>query len=385
MISVVAQGLKRVAKAISPFKELVQQRDACLGALNDSEKAKDSLLGECQALIQQRDQLIKDRGILTLHRDTAAAERDAAYQHITAVATELGDAIKQRNIAAAERDAAYQRITAVATELGDAIKATKAETLMLYGEDRPFVPNGHFYSPIPAQRELRRDSARIFKEWPRGLSGLDLREDAQRLLLEKFIEMYADLPFGDVPNDGLRYGYKNEAYSYSDGIFLNCMLRHVRPKRVVEVGSGYSSCMLLDTNERWFGNSIGCTFIEPYPKLLYSLLKPGDQERIEVLPNRVQDVEPSVFASLQENDVLFIDSTHVSKIGSDVNHLFFDVLPALAPGVYVHFHDIFYPFEYPRNWAEQGRGWNEIYLLRAFLQYNSEFEVVVFNTFLAKF
>ncbi|MFI5045941.1 MAG: class I SAM-dependent methyltransferase, partial [Acidimicrobiia bacterium] len=78
-----------------------------------------------------------------------------------------------------------------------------------------------------------------------------------------------------------------------------------------------------------------------------------------------------------------IDSTHVSRVGSDVNYEIFEVLPALQPGVYVHFHDIFYPFEYPLQWVEEGRGWNEAYVLRAFLEYNDEFEIVLFNDLLA--
>ena len=80
--------------------------------------------------------------------------------------------------------------------------------------------------------------------------------------------------------------------------------------------------------------------------------------------------------------MLFIDSTHVAKVGSDVTTLFFDVLPTLKPGVLVHIHDVLWPFEYPRSWYLQGRSWNEAYLLRAFLQYNEEFEILLFNSFL---
>jgi hypothetical protein len=87
---------------------------------------------------------------------------------------------------------------------------------------------------------------------------------------------------------------------------------------------------------------------------------------------------------LEANDILFIDSSHVSKAGSDVNHLFFTVLPRLKPGVLVHVHDVFYPFEYPLGWLRQGRAWNELYLLRAFLQYNTAFEMLFFNSFLWK-
>jgi len=104
-----------------------------------------------------------------------------------------------------------------------------------------------------------------------------------------------------------------------------------------------------------------------------------------VIPRRLQDVELREFGALGPNDILFVDSTHVGKIDSDVNRIFFEILPSLAAGVHVHFHDVFFPFEYPKEWVQQGRAWNEIYMLRAFLQYNSAFRVVLMNTFLEQF
>ena len=86
-----------------------------------------------------------------------------------------------------------------------------------------------------------------------------------------------------------------------------------------------------------------------------------------------------MFAQLQENDILFIDSTHVSKLNSDVNRIIFNILPALKKGVLIHFHDIFWPFEYPKTWVKEGRAWNEAYLLRAFLEYNTDFEILFFS------
>jgi hypothetical protein len=97
----------------------------------------------------------------------------------------------------------------------------------------------------------------------------------------------------------------------------------------------------------------------------------------------VQDVDPAVFAALEAGDVLFIDSTHVAKMDSDVLYLLFQVLPTLADGVLVHVHDVPWPFEYPRIWLEQGKAWNEAYLLRAFLMYNSAFEIAFYGPFLA--
>ncbi|MEJ7708829.1 MAG: class I SAM-dependent methyltransferase [Pyrinomonadaceae bacterium] len=161
------------------------------------------------------------------------------------------------------------------------------------------------------------------------------------------------------------------------------MIRHLKPKRITEIGSGFSSCVMLDTNEVFFDNSISCTFIEPYPQLLISLMKEEDRKSADdVVASKLQDVDLSNFSALGKNDILFVDSTHISKVNSDVNYIFFELLPGLSSGVYIHFHDIFFPFEYPKEWIHQGRSWNEIYILRAFLQYNRSFKVALFNTFL---
>lgn len=244
---------------------------------------------------------------------------------------------------------------------------------------------GHFYSPIPDPEEVRRDEERIFGTCPRSLPGIDLREAAQKELLEKFAGFYEHMPFLAQKAAGVRYHFENPAYSYSDAILLHCMIRHAQPKRIVEVGSGFSSCVTLDTNELFFDNAIQTTFIEPYPALLTSLLKEGDVARIRIIPSRLQDVALDTFKALECNDILFIDSTHVSKTGSDVNRLFFEILPQLASGVYVHVHDVFYPFEYPKEWVYKGRAWNEAYLLRAFLQYNAAFRIVLMNSFMQRF
>ena len=118
------------------------------------------------------------------------------------------------------------------------------------------------------------------------------------------------------------------------------------------------------------------------PQLLRSLLTTQDLERITLVEKTLQEVDSQVFAELQANDILFIDSSHVAKIDSDVNHIFFRILPCLTAASYIHFHDIFYPFEYPLDWVYEGRAWNETYLLRAFLQYNQQFEIQLFNTFI---
>lgn len=246
-------------------------------------------------------------------------------------------------------------------------------------------PPGHYYSPLPDLDEVRRNEARLFGAPPTTLPGIDLREAEQLALLHGFAALYPDIPFGDEPRPGLRYHYQNPAYSYSDAIMLHCMLRTLRPERLVEVGSGHSSCVTLDTRQYFLDASMHTTFIDPYPQLLQSLLRPEDLATTTVLAQPLQEVDLAVFTQLRANDVLFIDSTHVAKIGSDVNRLLFEIFPALAPGVVIHLHDIFYPFEYPKEWIHEGRVWNEAYMVRAFLQYNSAFEVLLMNTYMAHF
>jgi len=248
-----------------------------------------------------------------------------------------------------------------------------------------YAPPGHFFSPIPSLTELKRDEARIFSAPTREIPGVDLREAEQLDLLKAFCRYYADQPFTAEKKAGNRYCFENPGYSYSDAIMLHCMLRHLRPKRLIEIGSGYSSCVVLDTNEQFLGGAVDLTFIEPFPKLLFSLVNEQDKKRFRVFPSRLQDLELSLFDELGANDVLFIDSTHVVKTDGDVNRVFFEILPRLKPGVRVHFHDIFYPFEYPHAWVFEGRAWNEAYLLRAFLQYNDRFRVVLMNTFMEHF
>lgn len=251
--------------------------------------------------------------------------------------------------------------------------------------EKTWVPSGHFYSPIPSIEEIKLKEDEIYKNIPGEIPGIDLNVEKQIELLNKFKEYYIELPFEPYKKGKLRYFFENPNYSYSDAIFLHCMVRYLKPKKIIEVGSGYSSCVVLDTNELFFENKISCTFIEPYPQLLLSLIREGDKENINLIQRNLQDVDINLFSELSAGDILFIDSTHVSKINSDVNYIFFKVLPHINSGVYIHFHDIFYPFEYPKEWIYEGRAWNEVYLLRAFLQYNKEFKIQFYNTFLEHF
>ena len=246
---------------------------------------------------------------------------------------------------------------------------------------------GHFYSPIVDKADMRRRADQLFAPPGRTLPGIDLNETEQLALLGEFETFYADIPFKKSKQPGHRYYYQNNFYGQSDSIFLYSIIRKFQPKRIVEIGSGFSSACMLDTLDSLGRTDVSLTFIEPYPDRLKANMQPTDFKRCTIIESGVQAVDAGVFSSLQANDILFVDSTHVSKTGSDVNRIIFEILPGQPSGVLIHFHDIFYPFEYPRDWVlnSKGFGWNEAYILRAFLSHNPDFEIVAFNTFLQEF
>lgn len=267
-------------------------------------------------------------------------------------------------------------LTAEVNSLTDEVHRARADA-----EARPstWVPIGHFYSPIPDAEELRTDHDRIFGGDPTEIAGVDLRLDAQWGLLEQLAPLAAGVELASdvhiAANRGERYRADNPGYPPGDARSLRMMLRHHRPARLVELGSGFSSACMLDVRERDLDGRLDLTFIDPYPAQLEELLLDHDRPACTILPSRTQDVDLDVFRQLESGDVLFVDSTHVARTGSDVNHIVFEILPALAPGVLVHVHDVFPGFEYPAPWVHEGRAWTEQYLLRAFLQYNDSFHV----------
>ncbi len=247
-------------------------------------------------------------------------------------------------------------------------------------------PPGHFYCPIPSREDIERYLQTLPSHPPAQLPGIDLRPEAQRALLDIYAGYYAELPFPERPSPAFRYFYENDFFSYADAIFLYCFLRHFRPRRIIEVGSGFSSAVMLDTAERFLDPSPTFTFIEPFPEeRLEKLLRPTDLPKVTILRQTLQATPLELFQQLEDGDLLFIDSSHVLKCGSDVQRLLFEILPAVPSGIFVHFHDVFYPFEYPPHWLREGRYWNEDYFLRAFLYGNSLWEIVFFNTYVAHF
>lgn len=242
-------------------------------------------------------------------------------------------------------------------------------------------PDGHFYSPLCDPEDLRERRASI---WPEGkpqppfTPGIDYRLAEQLRWMEEVSRFTPEIDYPrTLDQEPLRYAYANDQYPGLDAEFLHCMLRHVQPRRVIEVGSGFSTLVTAEVNRRYFDRAIQFTCIEPYPRPHLQVLEQRGLGLSHCIVDIVQAVGPDTFAQLGHGDMLLIDSSHVAKTGSDVTYLFEHVIPWLSPGVFVHFHDIFLPRDYPAKWQlEQGRHWNEQYVLQAFLQFNRCFEVV---------
>jgi hypothetical protein len=270
-------------------------------------------------------------------------------------------------------------------------KADAIYTVLIYKDNDDITlpdeavgyPPGHFYSTIPDLHYIREHENKIFA--PASdfeLPGINLNTDFQMELLKDFQSYYSEVPFPNKKATGIRYYFENDSFSYSDAIFLYSMIRHLKPKRIIEVGCGFSSAVMLDTRELFFTqDDIELTFIEPYQEeRLFSLIKPG--ETINHIKEPLQFVDREIFEKLKRNDILFIDTSHVVKIGSEVNSIFFDILPLLNSGVFIHIHDIPFPFEYSSEWIYKGWFWNEAYFLRAFLQYNKNFRICFWGNYL---
>ncbi len=217
------------------------------------------------------------------------------------------------------------------------------------------VPAGHPYSPIPSPADIAR-TADIDQAGVHTIPGVDLRVAKQWELLETLLPLYPAV--SDMLMTSERFTLDNTWFSGSDAVFMALMLTHLRPRRVIEVGSGHSSALIVDTLP-----DARASFVDPDPQRVRALL--GDQA--DVIEAPVQQVPLTVFEALAPGDVLAIDSSHVMKAGSDVHHLLFTVLPSLPAGVHIHVHDIFFPFEYPRPWLDDGVAFNEAYAWRALL------------------
>lgn len=245
------------------------------------------------------------------------------------------------------------------------------------------VPN-HFYSPVPDTRTI---NPKLFDE-PSHLPAIDLRLPAQLELMRSLrarygaeFDAFRSEPSASPAPPG-EFSFRNVMFGPIDAEILYGLVRTHKPARIIEIGSGHSTRLAAAAalaNQRE-DPSARCELvcIEPYAS---EELKRGFPGLSRLITERVENVPISLFEGLKPNDILFIDSSHVLKIGSDVQYEFLEILPRVGVGALVHVHDIFFPFDYPRTWVmQQRRFWTEQYLLQTFLMFNNAFETIWCST-----
>ena len=240
----------------------------------------------------------------------------------------------------------------------------------------------HYYMPIPDTSSLED----VLWQNQSALTGIEINEKVQKELLANFNVFkgeYEHLPKMRTTNP-TQYFIYNNSFDSVDGEILYCMIRYFKPKKIIEIGSGFSTILSAQAiqKNKMDNADDDCELeaIDPYPN---EIIKTGFPGFSKLTSLRVQDIPLSSFEVLEENDILFIDSSHVIKIGSDVQYLYLEVLPRLKSGVIIHIHDIFLPAEYPKNLVlKEHIFWNEQYLLQAFLIFNDHFKILWSGSFM---
>lgn len=236
----------------------------------------------------------------------------------------------------------------------------------------------HYYLPIPQEADLNSK----FWEKRSELVGLEMNDTYAIGLLDSVFPLYLDefrssFSIHKSPADPAQFYLINSSFMAIDAHVYYIFIRHFKPKQILEIGAGNSTLLAAaacrQNRKEKNGEEPRLTAIEPFPN---ALLSEGFLGLSQLIKQKVEDVNPELFSSLQSGDILFIDSTHVLRSGGDVQLEYCEILPRLAPGVLVHIHDISLPKPYPRVYFENQLYFNEQYLLQAFLCFNSRFEVV---------
>jgi hypothetical protein len=246
----------------------------------------------------------------------------------------------------------------------------------------PF-PIGHYYSPIPDVKTVYKKKKRWYREYD--FTGVDFNLNRQKGYLSalgQYVHELKDIPdFQQAMDSGIGPGYGEvEAHQ------LYLMLRYLKPRRMIEIGSGVSTLYSIKAtgkNRLQDGMNTALTCIEPYPgeKLTAFAVQHG----VTLKESDAQDCGMELFSTLSDGDVLFIDSSHVCKIDSDVNYLYSDILPRLCKGVVIHIHDICFPYLTPldnHHLFHEFLFWNEPVVVKAFLTYNTAFEIMLCQSWL---
>ena len=225
----------------------------------------------------------------------------------------------------------------------------------------------NYYSPIP---DLAAVSPAV---WDRRseLVGIAFDLDRQLELLSELEPFFREFDPPERDAGPHRYYSDNPSYARGDADVLHAMTRRHSPARIVELGSGFTTLVMAGAIRDHGGGELHV--YDPYP----GVAGPETRGVASFNPIATQDLPLWIFEDLDAGDFLVVDTTHAVKVGGDVNRIVLDILPRLAPGVIVHFHDIFLPYEYPKEWPERfGLYWTEQYLLQAFLSLNPAFEVI---------
>jgi hypothetical protein len=238
----------------------------------------------------------------------------------------------------------------------------------------------HFYEPQFHPGDLPDSFAQ-----ERDLPGLKLNSGPQLKFLEAFrwqdeVRGLADKTIPVLAN-GTTFDIDNVGFHPGDIDFYYQIIRLLRPRRIIEIGSGHSTVVALSALEKCQQEypRFACelTAIEPYPWFRHPNLR--------LIVKRVEDVSLDEFSTLQEGDILFVDSSHMVRPCGDVEYEYLKILPRLNRGVYIHAHDIFTPFNYPELWVKSWHHfWNEQYVLEALLSGGSSFEVVAALHYLSR-
>ena len=233
------------------------------------------------------------------------------------------------------------------------------------------VTGNHFYEPVPDTREI----AAAYDEGPREL-GIDFGLEAAEGHALSLAAEYA----GDARRDLDRFGYAepNHLFFGVDALLYYGHLRRTRPARVVEIGRGFSTIVAVAALERNAEEGRAATLVSIDPFDRQPLARQPEHTRLEVVRRSLQDADRSLFAELCEGDLLFVDSSHVHKFGSDVAYQFEQVYPRVPAGVTVHVHDVFSPYHYPLKWyTRQRRFWNEQHYVETMLRWGADLRVVL--------
>jgi hypothetical protein len=240
---------------------------------------------------------------------------------------------------------------------------------------QPYYPIGHYHSPIPSAKDIENYFSMQAKD--NALLGIDLNLERQLELQEEIDSIADQYPWKAEKSEGFAFYYNNVAFGHSCSFELYSFLRIYQPKRIIEIGSGFSTAAMYDVNMLFLNNTVEIICIEPYPHRIFECL---NNNCVTLYQCGLQDISLNTFDVLNCGDILFIDSTHVSKLNSDVNRILFEIFPRLSKGVIIHIHDVIFPFTYPDTWIRENWAWNEAYILRAFLQFNASFKILYWSS-----